>query len=94
MTTTPTSAPAEPITVREALHLFWEADHYPIPGNADARDACALDQEARAKAAHAIPSPDDPPEFAHWLVVLRDPLLSNDGWDDIMSALRDLFEPE
>lgn len=45
------------VTVREALRLLWEADRYPILGNADWR---ASD---RLKAALAVPSPDDPLEF-------------------------------
>jgi hypothetical protein len=64
MTTNPASASAEPLTVRQALRLFWEAEHYPILCNEDARDSRALEREAVAKAAHAIPSPDDPPELA------------------------------
>jgi len=86
-----TTAPAAPITVREVLRLFWEADHYPILGNADARDAFALDREARAKAAHAMPSPDDPPEFAQWLAALREPRLPNDTREEILFALGTFF---
>jgi hypothetical protein len=86
-----TTSPAAPITVREVLRFFWEADHYPILGNADARDAFALDGEARAKAAHAMPSPDDPPEFAQWLAALREPGLPNDAREEILFALGTFF---
>jgi hypothetical protein len=87
------TAPAAPITVREVLRLFWEADHYPILGNADARDAFALDLEARAKAAHAMPSSDDPPEFAQWLGTLLKLRLANDEREAVYSAIRSYFDP-
>jgi hypothetical protein len=54
---------AAPITVREALRLFWEADRYPIRGNENLHPALALEKEARARAATAKASPGDPPEF-------------------------------
>jgi hypothetical protein len=43
-----------PVTVREALRLFWEADSYPIRGNEDWRTSAALEQEARIRAATII----------------------------------------
>jgi hypothetical protein len=66
------AVPAIPITVREALGLLWEADRYPIRGNEDRREAVALEQEARVRAATAEALPDDPPEFSAWLAALQD----------------------
>jgi hypothetical protein len=83
-----------PITVREALRLLWEADRYPIRGNEDLRPALALEKEARARAASAIPSPDDPPEFARWLAALRDQSRPEPEREAAMEALYDLFDPE
>jgi len=91
----PTANPraAAPITVREALRLFWEADRYPIRGNEDWRASAALEQEARVRAATARPSPDDPPEFGPWLGALSSGRLTPDGRDDIMEELYVLFHP-
>ena len=83
-----------PITVREVLRLLLAADSYPRLGNHDWREADLLEAEALQKAATAEPRADDPPEFALWLAALRDPQLPNDARGDIMSAVRDLFEPE
>lgn len=82
---------AAPLTVREALRLFWEAEHYPIRGNEDVRVAERMDREALAKAEGAIPSPNDPPEFAQWLATLRDPRVPNDVRGDILFALDPFF---
>jgi hypothetical protein len=84
----------DPITVRDALRLFWDADRYPILGNEDRRASDRLEVEARAKAADAIAQPDDPPEFARWLAALRDRSLPNPARDAIMEALYDWFDPE
>jgi len=92
MTTNPASASAELLTVRQALRLFWEAEHYPILCNEDARDSRALEREAVAKAAHAIPSPDDPPEFVHWLDALRRADLRNHEREDILFAMAPWFD--
>ena len=83
-----------PITVREVLRLLLDADSYPRLGNHDWREADLLEAEALQKARTAEPCPDDPPEFGRWLTSLRDPHLPNDERGDIMSALRDLFDPE
>jgi hypothetical protein len=83
-----------PITVREVLRLLLAADSYPRLGNHDWREADLLEAEALQKAQTAEPRADDPPEFARWLAALRDPHLSNDERGDIMSAVRDLFDPE
>jgi hypothetical protein len=84
---------APPITVRDALRLFWEVDRYPILGNEDLQVACLLEEEARAKAAHAVPAPDDPPEFALLLATLCG-RTDTRAHDDAISALYDLFDPE
>jgi hypothetical protein len=88
------AAPPAPITVREALRLLWEADRYPIRGNEDWRWSAALQKEARARAATATASPDDPPEFIDWLTVLQDPSSPESDREAAMSALYDLFDPE
>lgn len=85
---------AAAITVREALRLFREADRYPIRGNEDLRPALSLEKEARARAATAIPSPDDPPEFARWLATLLDRSAPEPEREAAMEALYDLFDPE
>jgi hypothetical protein len=94
MTDTSAGPATERITVREPLSLLWEADRYPILGDHDAREALALEADAIGKAATAVPSADDPPEFASWLTALRDRSLPNDDREAIMSALYDLFDPE
>ncbi len=83
-----------PLTFREALHKVWKADKYPILGNEDWRAAARLDAEALELAASAVPSPDDPPEFALWLGVLLKPGVRSDERDEVMTALHDLFDPE
>ena len=83
-----------PITVRGVLRLLLAADSYPRLGNHDWREADLLEAEALLKAATAEPGADDPPEFGPWLTALRDPHLPNDQRGDILSAIRDLFEPE
>ena len=82
-----------PITTREVLRLVWEADSYPHLGNEDERVSILLMREALAKAEHAMPGPDDPPEFAIWLTALRNGNLTFDQRDTIMEALYDLFDP-
>lgn len=81
------------ITVREVLRLLWEADHYPILGNHDAREAAALTRDALDKASTAVSSPDNPPEFADWLAALQRPKLPNDERAVIIEALYRLFDP-
>jgi Family of unknown function (DUF6088) len=71
----PGRTPEPPIAVREALRLVWEADRYPIRGNEDWRASAILMRKALARAASAIASPDDPPEFAGWLAALQNPSL-------------------
>ena len=83
-----------PLTLRAALRGIWEADKYPIRGNEDWRVAARLDAEALEKAASAVPTSDDPPEFARWIATLRDPQVPRDVREQTMSALHDLFDPE
>jgi hypothetical protein len=71
MTANNANAASGAITVCEVLRLLWKADHYPILGNHDAREATALTRDALDKASTAVSSPDDPPEFAGWLNTLR-----------------------
>ena len=82
------------ISVREVLRLLWEADRYPIRGNHDAHEAAALEREALNMAAMAVPSANDPPEFASWLKVLQERKLPRDQREAIMEALYELFDPE
>jgi hypothetical protein len=82
------------ITVRDALRLIWEADRYPILGNEDRIVAERLGSEALAKAANAVASAGDPPEFSRWLNVLRSEPLSNVTREEILPLLYDLFDPD
>ena len=82
------------LTVHEALRLIWEADRYPILGNEDRRAADALERDALAKAAQAVPCAGDPPEFADWLAMLRDQAISNHDRFAVMEKLYDLFKPD
>lgn len=63
-----------PISVRQVLSLFLQAYQYPHLGNEDQREAMRLEEEARSQAVHAVPSPDDPPEFQAWLNILINPV--------------------
>jgi hypothetical protein len=81
----------EAITVREALRLLWEADCYPRIGNHDWVVGAAMEAEALVKAEFAVPSVDDPPEFAVWLAALRNPDLSVDEREEIYRALHNYF---
>jgi hypothetical protein len=54
-----------------------QADRYPHLGNEDNRTAAQLEQEAFAKAAHAVPPSDDPLEFGSWLATLLNSPLPN-----------------
>lgn len=85
---------AAPLTVYQALRLIWEADCYPILGNEDWRAAEALERDALARAARAVPGPGDRAEFVDWLAVLQNPSISNPGRESVMEKLHDLFEPD
>ncbi len=77
------------ISVRQALSLFLQAYQYPQLGNEDQREAILLEEEARAKAADAVPSPDDPPEFKVWLNVLMNPASRVDELETVYFAMLD-----
>lgn len=83
-----------PLTMREALRQIWLADKYPILGNADWRASAIAMTEALEKLATAVPEPDDPPEFARWIMDLRDPKTRYDTQKEILFALHDFFDPE
>lgn len=82
-------AAATPISVREALGLFLQAYQYPQLGNEDQREAILLEEEARAKAADAVPSKDDPPEFKMWMNVLMNPASRVDELETVYFAMLD-----
>ena len=64
---------AAPISVRQVLCLFLQAYQYPHLGNEDERESQHREEAARARAAHALPDANDPPEFTAWLSVLANP---------------------
>jgi len=70
----------------------WEADCYPRIGNHDWVVGAAREVEALAETEFAIPSADDPQEFAVWLAALRNPDLSVDEREEIYWALHDYFD--
>src|ERR1700731_1785944 len=82
------------VTVREVLRLLLEADSYPRVGNEDWATAARMETAALEKAATALASPDDPPEFARWLEGLRNPSLSADEREQIYWAIHDYFREE
>jgi len=77
--------------VREVVRLLLEADSYPRLGNEDWPAAARMEREALEKAATAVASPDDPPEFGRWLKGLRNPDLSADEREEIYWAIHDYF---
>jgi hypothetical protein len=83
-----------PATVREILLLLLAADQYPILGNHDWTESALMEKEALARAESAVAAPDDPPEFAVWLEILRRAPLPNDEREAVYYALHDYFEPE
>ena len=82
------------VSEREVIRLLWEADSYPRLGNEDWPVAARMEAAALAKAETAIRSPDDPPEFAHWLEALQKPELSLNEREDIYWAIHDYFAEE
>ena len=82
----------EPITVREAVRLLWKADSYPCLGNEDWAVAAGMEKAALAKAAAAVTSPDDPPEFAGWLMTLQRTDLSANEREQTYWAIHDYFD--
>jgi hypothetical protein len=82
------------ITMREVLRLLWEADSYPRPGNEDWAIAARMEAAALAKAATAVASSDDPPEFAQWLNTLQRTDLSLNEREEIYWAIHDYFSDQ
>ncbi len=50
--------------------------------------------EALAKAKHAVPSSDDPPEFASWLRALLAPDRTAETREEAFDAICEYFDPE
>ena len=84
----------EQISIRDVLIRVLASDKYPCYNAFDCQQAQRLEREALEMADNAIPSPDDPPEFSHWLEMLRQPDLTTDGREAIYDAMYDYFEPE
>jgi hypothetical protein len=84
--------PEPVITVRDVIRLLWEADSYPCIGNEDWPVAARMEAAALAKAATAVASPDDPPEFGRWLGALRGGSLTTNEREEIYWAIHDYFE--
>jgi len=82
------------ITVREVVRLLLEADSYPRLGNEDWPVAAHMEAAAIEKAAPAVASSDDPPEFAVWLEALRRRELSTEEREEIYWAIHDYFAGE
>jgi hypothetical protein len=82
------------VTVREVVRLLLEADPYPRLGNEDWPVAARMEGEALEKAATAVASLDDPPEFAVWLEALRRRELSTEEREEIYWAIHDYFAGE
>lgn len=79
------------ILVRAVLRLLWEADLYPCIGNEDWAVAARMEAAALAKAATAVASPDDPPEFGRWLGALCNGGLTTNEREEIYWAIHDYF---
>jgi hypothetical protein len=86
--------PEPVITAREVLRLLLEADSYPCLGNEDWPVAARMETAAIKKAAIAVASPDDPPEFGRWLEALRNPALTINEREEIYWAIHDYFAEE
>jgi hypothetical protein len=82
------------VTVREVVRLLLEADSYPRMGNEDWPVAARMEAAALEKAATAVASPDDPPEFARWLEALQRRDLSVNEREEIYWAIHDYFAEE
>jgi hypothetical protein len=79
------------VTVREVVRLLLEADSYPCLGNADWTTAARMEAAALEKAATAVASADDPPQFARWLEALQRHDLSVNEREEIYCAIRNYF---
>lgn len=82
------------VTVREVVRLLLEADSYPRLGNEDWPVAARMEAAALEKAASAVASPDDPPEFGRWLQALQRRELSVNEREEIYWAIHDYFGEE
>ena len=71
------------VTVREVIRLLWEVDSYPCLGNQDWATAARMEAAALEKAATALGSPNDLPEFGLWLRALQRRNLSTDEREEI-----------
>jgi len=60
----------------------------------DVREAELAEAEALAKATHAVPSPDDPPEFASWLRALLAPDRTAETREEAFNGICEFFDPE
>ncbi len=60
----------------------------------DVRAAEIEEAEALAKARHAVPSSDDPPEFAAWLTALLAPGRTAETREETFDAICDYIDPE
>jgi hypothetical protein len=85
---------ATPMTVRDVPPLMWQADVYPLLGNEDVPVALRMERAARQHAETAVSSPDDPPEFARWLEVLRQPGIGQDKREQMFGAMDVYCDPE
>jgi hypothetical protein len=82
------------VTVREGIRLLLETDSYPRMGNEDWPVAAGMKAAALAKAATAVSSPDDPPEFGRWLEALQRRDVSVNEREEIYWAIHDYFAEE
>lgn len=83
-----------PVSTRKVIRLIWEADSYPILGNEDIPVSRRLMAAAMAEIGMAVPSVDDPPEFALWLAVLQRAGASLEEREDVIWAIHDFFRAE
>lgn len=74
------------------IRLLWEANSYPSIGNEDWAVAAGIEAAALAKAATAVGSADDRPEFGCWLSALRNAGLTTNERKEIYWAIHDYFE--
>ncbi len=84
----------QPISVRDVLLLLLAAERYPRYSNHDWRVADIMEADALTKAATAVASPKDPPEFAVWLATLRRKNLTSDEREVVYLVLGNHFDHE
>ncbi len=83
-----------PLATREVLILLLNAYRSPCRNMYDVREAELAEADALAKARHAVPSPDDPPEFAAWLTALLAPDRTAETREEAFDAISAFFDPE